>query len=151
MIPLFKVNQMLVINRTSRDNGAAEGQPTNKATSGTAPVPTHKLGPKANQGAINAGLRALDRTGKPCRKWAKKGFSVTTFTGVKWEIQSWRAPTTKKLDAEGDAEKASIPISNSPSKENNSSSNLGSEKSRCGPNDAANPPSSPFLMAAASA
>jgi hypothetical protein len=33
----------------------------------------NKLGPKANQGAINAGLRALDRSGKPCRKWNKGG------------------------------------------------------------------------------
>ncbi|RAL64062.1 hypothetical protein DID88_003250 [Monilinia fructigena] len=36
----------------------------------------HKLGPKANQGAINAGLRALDRSGKPCRKWEKRSFII---------------------------------------------------------------------------
>ncbi|EXJ87528.1 hypothetical protein A1O3_04488 [Capronia epimyces CBS 606.96] len=50
----------------------------------------HKLGPKANQGAINAGLRALDRSGKPCRKWAKKPFSLKSFTGVVWEVPSWK-------------------------------------------------------------
>jgi len=55
-------------------------------------VPAHKLGPKANQGAINAGLRALDRTGKPCRKWAKRGFQVRSFTGVGWDVPTWRAP-----------------------------------------------------------
>jgi hypothetical protein len=50
----------------------------------------HKLGPKANQGAINAGLRALDRSGKPCRKWIKKPFSVKSFTGIAWDVPSWR-------------------------------------------------------------
>ena len=50
----------------------------------------HRLGPKANQGAINAGLRALDRSGKPCRKWIKKAFSVKSFTGVVWEVPSWK-------------------------------------------------------------
>ncbi|KIW81310.1 hypothetical protein Z517_04335 [Fonsecaea pedrosoi CBS 271.37] len=50
----------------------------------------HKLGPKANQGAINAGLRALDRSGKPCRKWSKKPFTLKSFTGVVWELASWR-------------------------------------------------------------
>ncbi|KAK3685450.1 INO80 complex, subunit Ies4 [Podospora appendiculata] len=52
----------------------------------------HKLGPKANQGAINAGLRALDRSGKPCRKWARGGFTLKSFTGVVWEIPRWTAP-----------------------------------------------------------
>ncbi|OTB07046.1 hypothetical protein M426DRAFT_20441 [Hypoxylon sp. CI-4A] len=52
----------------------------------------HKLGPKANMGAINAGLRALDRSGKPCRKWNRGGFSVKSFTGVTWEIPRWTAP-----------------------------------------------------------
>lgn len=55
----------------------------------------HKLGPKANQGAINAGLRALDRSGKPCRKWARKTFSVKSFTGVSWDLPSWKG--TEKL------------------------------------------------------
>ncbi|KAK0635571.1 INO80 complex, subunit Ies4 [Bombardia bombarda] len=52
----------------------------------------HKLGPKANQGAINAGLRALDRSGKPCRKWSRGGFTLKSFTGVVWEIPRWTAP-----------------------------------------------------------
>ncbi|CAK7223115.1 hypothetical protein SCUCBS95973_005068 [Sporothrix curviconia] len=52
----------------------------------------HKLGPKASMGAINAGLRALDRSGKPCRKWVKGGFQLKSFTGVQWEIPRWRAP-----------------------------------------------------------
>ncbi|PTB68691.1 DUF1711-domain-containing protein, partial [Trichoderma citrinoviride] len=58
----------------------------------TARPSAHKLGPKANQGAINAGLRALDRSGKPCRRWAKGGFKLKSFTGVVWEIPRWTAP-----------------------------------------------------------
>ncbi|PSR87303.1 DUF1711 domain protein [Coniella lustricola] len=56
----------------------------------------HRLGPKANQGAINAGLRALDRSGKPCRKWNKGSFRLKTFTGVEWEIHRWTAPAKPK-------------------------------------------------------
>ncbi|KAG5982199.1 hypothetical protein E4U54_006406 [Claviceps lovelessii] len=57
-----------------------------------------KLGPKANQGAINAGLRALDRSGKPCRKWERGGFRLKSFTGVLWEIPRWRAPAKRATD-----------------------------------------------------
>lgn len=56
----------------------------------------HRLGPKANQGAINAGLRALDRSGKPCRKWTKGNFQLKTFTGVQWQINRWTAPPKPK-------------------------------------------------------
>ncbi|KAJ4583313.1 hypothetical protein HRR86_003708 [Exophiala dermatitidis] len=69
----------------SIDHGANKGSVT------TGPGPGgHKLGPKANQGAINAGLRALDRSGKPCRKWVKKSFTLKSFTGVTWELPSWK-------------------------------------------------------------
>ncbi|KAK4131119.1 DUF1711-domain-containing protein [Trichocladium antarcticum] len=77
----------------------------------------HKLGPKANQGAINAGLRALDRSGKPCRKWAKGGFTLKTFTGVVWEIPRWTAPPKPRPDASVDGS-ASASVDNSSSKEN---------------------------------
>ena len=112
-----------------RDTGPVDGNSTGKPAPGAATVPTHKLGPKANQGAINAGLRALDRTGTPCRKWTKSGFCVKTFTGVVWEVPSWRAPKPRKADAAGDVGEPSLPTSNSQSKENNSS-NVGSDKSR---------------------
>lgn len=64
------------------------------------PNPIQKLGPKANQGAINAGLRALDRTGKPCRKWEKKGFQLRSFTGVEWDVPTWRAPRKAAIFSE---------------------------------------------------
>lgn len=96
-----------------------------KGSSGTGAGTSHKLGPKANQGAINAGLRALDRTGKPCRKWEKTGFQVKSFTGRIWEIPSWKAPTPKAFGSDAESGQGTP---NSQSKEN-SSSNIGSDKS----------------------
>lgn len=51
-----------------------------------------RLGPKANTGAINAGLRALDRTGSACRKWERKPLQLRSFTGIMWQLPSWRTP-----------------------------------------------------------
>lgn len=86
-------------------------------TSAAKPAGAHKLGPKANQGAINAGLRALDRSGKPCRKWAKGGFRLKTFTGVCWEIPRWTAPP-KKGPESGTEDSAAPSAADSSSKEN---------------------------------
>jgi hypothetical protein len=82
---------------TSRDDGTIESNAAANKAAGA-----HKLGPKANQGAINAGLRALDRSGKPCRKWAKGGFTLKSFTGVVWEIPRWTAPPKKPTDSSND-------------------------------------------------
>jgi hypothetical protein len=86
----------------------------------------HKLGPKANQGAINAGLRALDRSGKPCRKWAKGGFRLKSFTGIAWEIPRWTAPPKPLPEAATQESSASADSSN---KENKDGSQMKSEKS----------------------
>ncbi|KAI1347002.1 INO80 complex, subunit Ies4 [Xylaria sp. FL0043] len=86
----------------------------------------HKLGPKANQGAINAGLRALDRSGTPCRKWTKGGFRLKSFTGVLWEIPRWTAPPKPKPDTAAEESTASADSSN---KENKDDSQMKSEKS----------------------
>lgn len=133
---------------TFRDCGPVDGNSTGKPTPGAATIPTHKLGPKANQGAINARLRALDRTNTPCRKWTKSSFHVKTFTGVTWQVPSWRAPKPPKVDVEGDTGEPSLPTSNTQSKENNSS-HVGSEKSRV--NDLPLAPSSPSPGVAVSA
>lgn len=64
----------------------------NSTTPFAVPAPAHKLGPKANAGAINANLRSLDRTGKfKVRKWQKNGFRIRTFTGSVVELPSWKA------------------------------------------------------------
>lgn len=66
------------------------------------PVPAHKLGPKANTGAINAGLRALDRSGKPCRRWERKGLQLKSFTGAAWAMSSWKGSQRPGLNADGE-------------------------------------------------
>ncbi|KAI1183451.1 INO80 complex, subunit Ies4 [Nemania serpens] len=86
----------------------------------------HKLGPKANQGAINAGLRALDRSGAPCRKWTKGGFKLKSFTGVLWEIPRWTAPSKPKPEASTEEATTSPDSSN---KENKDGSQMKSENS----------------------
>lgn len=84
-------------------------------------VGAHKLGPKASMGAINAGLRALDRSGKPCRKWNKGGFQLKTFTGVVWEIPRWTAPPKPVVDdASADASTTATESATGSTKENGS-------------------------------
>lgn len=109
-----------------------------------APIAGHKLGPKANQGAINAGLRALDRTGKPCRKWEKKGFSVKSFTGVTWHLPSWRAPKKVTVEIKGDGGQSSTLTSNSENQVKHESSNIGSENDRNGAMEVDHAVSSPL-------
>ena len=103
----------------------------------------HKLGPKANQGVINEKLRALDRTRKPCRKWQKTGFKVKSFTGRVWEVPTWRTPQMRSF---GEAAESREGSSNDISKEN-SSSNIGSDKSPAEEN--LNATSSPIAIAPA--
>ena len=57
----------------------------------------HKLGPKANTGFINANLRALDRSGAPCRRWQKRGFQLKSFTGHTWELPSWKGTNNSSM------------------------------------------------------
>ncbi|KAJ6015810.1 hypothetical protein N7540_010401 [Penicillium herquei] len=66
----------------------------------------HRLGPKANTGAINAGLRALDRTGAPCRKWDRQPFKLRSFTGVAWELPAWH--TFKSIHIESEENKDAV-------------------------------------------
>ncbi|KAN0082032.1 INO80 complex, subunit Ies4 [Elaphomyces granulatus] len=95
------------------------------------PAP-HKLGPKANQGAINAGLRALDRTGAPCRKWQRKPFELKSFTGILWQVPIWRTPRPKKLDLDLDGRDGALETGDSDSKANIDGSIVPSEKSNSG-------------------
>lgn len=83
-----------VLSDIPREDGTAE--PKAAATS-------HRLGPKANTGAINAGLRALDRSGAPCRRWERKPLQLRSFTGIHWQLPSWRAPV-HNVEENGEAE-----------------------------------------------
>ncbi|KAL7276431.1 hypothetical protein RUND412_000570 [Rhizina undulata] len=97
-------------SKRGRQPGAPPGKPGRKRTkldpnaplgipglNGMSHHATHgKLGPKANQGAINAQLRALDRSGKPCKRWTKAGFQLKSFTGVQWIVPTWATPVAPK-------------------------------------------------------
>ncbi|KAL9577723.1 MAG: hypothetical protein Q9212_006184 [Teloschistes hypoglaucus] len=106
--------------------------PSGRGGPGASSAPAHKLGPKANQGAINAGLRALDRSGKPCRKWEKRGIRIKTFTGVTLELPSWRGGA-KNITSRDTTDNASSSTPNSFTKDNVSSSQVGSENSSATP------------------
>ena len=97
------------------------------AVAGPNPISTHKLGPKANTGAINAGLRALDRSGKPCRKWERKGVQIKSFTGANWAMPSWKTMSRQsalagdvKSDTTGSSEMKANGSSALPSERSNS-------------------------------
>ncbi|KAL4930531.1 uncharacterized protein BDV17DRAFT_40448 [Aspergillus undulatus] len=96
---------------------------------------THRLGPKANTGAINAGLRALDRSGTPCRKWERKPFQLKSFTGVQWVLPSWSAPRAQKQETNGEAKEGALTTGDSDSRANQSASAVPSEKSNSGDGD----------------
>lgn len=104
---------MLTADNSEGENGAA------------APAPAPKLGPKANQGAINAQLRALDRTGKPCRRWGKKGITLKSFTGINWDLPYWQSPRVRRNDLSNDPQ--SQETSSSEAKNEPTSSQVASE------------------------
>ncbi|GFF48448.1 INO80 complex subunit 4 [Aspergillus udagawae] len=95
-------------------------------------VTSSRLGPKANMGAINAGLRALDRSGNPCRKWERKALQLKSFTGIQWQLPSWRAPRPQKTETNGEMKEAALDTGDSDSKANQSASGAPSEKSNSG-------------------
>lgn len=113
----------------NREDGSIDHSGTApRAANGTA---IHKLGPKANQGAINAGLRALDRSGKPCRKWQKGGFKMKSFTGIVWELPRWEAPPKVAVENKAD-EQTTSGESSKENKDNSQGGSAKSEKSQSG-------------------
>ena len=125
----FSVSQATTDDPCSGENGRLDGR-TAAAKAMGYNAAAHKLGPKANQGVINEKLRALDRTPKPCRRWQKTGFRIKSFTGRVWEVPTWRTPQVRCF---GEAAESREDSSNDISKEN-SSSNVGSDKSPAGDN-----------------
>lgn len=53
--------------------------------------PTNALIDKEDEYDVNANVKALDRSGKPCRRWGDKKVEVKSFTGSKWRASSWQA------------------------------------------------------------
>lgn len=115
--------------KRSRIAGAAPSKPGRKKAKLDPNAPANplstgsKLGPKANTGAINDKLRALDRSGKPCKRWAKAGFQIKSFTGTLWTVPTWAAPKQRpQVDENGSAtvsvsENASVTTEASPNED----------------------------------
>ncbi|KAJ5096307.1 hypothetical protein NUU61_005663 [Penicillium alfredii] len=112
-----------------------------------------RLGPKANTGAINAGLRALDRTGAPCRKWERKPLQLRSFTGVLWQLPAWHSFRSSKLEEPVNGKVAALESGDSDTKPTlappgpdtvNGSSVVTSEKSNSGDGDVTPGPSNPI-------
>ncbi|KAK6344816.1 hypothetical protein TWF718_006770 [Orbilia javanica] len=81
------------VKRGGKRAGGGGGKPgpkKRKLDDGSS-LPPSRLGPKASGGAINAGLRALDRSGSPCRKWAKSPVILKSFTGFKFTVKAYGA------------------------------------------------------------
>ncbi|KAJ5782128.1 hypothetical protein N7457_003902 [Penicillium paradoxum] len=109
-----------------------------------------RLGPKANTGAINAGLRALDRSGSACRKWERKPLQLRSFTGIMWQLPSWRTPSMSNSNSSVDSKVSVLesgdsdmkPMLNAPGTDTaNGSSAVPSEKSHSGDGDITPAPS----------
>jgi hypothetical protein len=62
-----------------------------------------KPGPKANPGGINAGLRALDRSGRATRRWQRVKYPVTTLAGYTFHTTTWISPPGKDARVEDSA------------------------------------------------
>ena len=137
---------LMYVDRDDGTNTNGDTGPTKRGAGANSGHPApHRLGPKANQGAINAGLRALDRTGKPCRRWEKKVFQVKSFTGVTWDVPTWRAPKPKVATVE-DALPGGAPVpapATVDGKENNKKGVPDSEKSSSAADVAVSSPAPP--------
>ncbi|KAL4878262.1 INO80 complex, subunit Ies4 [Aspergillus karnatakaensis] len=130
------------LNQTPDNSSKPRGKPGPKkrprledGTAENVRLSTHRLGPKANTGAINAGLRALDRTGAPCRKWERKPLQLKSFTGIQWALPSWRAPRSQKQEENGETKDGTLLTGDSDSRANQSASGIASEKSNSGDGD----------------
>jgi len=85
------------LSSTGSFNALPVNGETNPGSGAGTPAPVverekAKPGPKTNPGNVNAGLRALDRSGKPTRKWQKISYSVNTCSGYVFLMNAWRSP-----------------------------------------------------------
>ncbi|KAL3432482.1 INO80 complex, subunit Ies4 [Aspergillus tetrazonus] len=154
-LPGLKAGAKRSLNATSDNSQKPRGKPGPKkrprledGTTENVRLSTHRLGPKANTGAINAGLRALDRSGTPCRRWERKPLQLKSFTGVQWQLPSWRAPRTQTQEPNGETKEGVLETGDSDSRANQSASGAPSEKSNSGDGDST--PAHPSMVDASS-
>ncbi|ANB13406.1 hypothetical protein AWJ20_1696 [Sugiyamaella lignohabitans] len=78
-------------------------------------------GPKTAMAATVAGVKALDRSGKPCRRWTKKEVQISSFTGVRYALGVWTGEPDKDMsdkDKTGDAKSNKASNKSSSNKDN---------------------------------
>ncbi|KAF3921641.1 hypothetical protein AA313_de0208614 [Arthrobotrys entomopaga] len=117
------------VKRGGKRAGTGGGKPgpkKRKLDDGSAHPPS-RLGPKASGGAINAGLRALDRSGNPCKKWSKAPMSFKSFTGFQFTLKVYGSPIIKP-PVEEPKEALIVPVSDAPSLISANQSDVGTPK-----------------------
>lgn len=85
----------------------------------------------------------MDRSGKPCRKWEKKGFQVKSFTGISWSVSTWKTPRSHAETFPGDV-KSETSNSSEAKANDNENSVVVSERSNNGV-DAGTPGQGPVV------
>jgi hypothetical protein len=85
------------LNHDGTGSGAGTPAPSGAATGEKERL---KPGPKANPGGINAGLRALDRSGKRTRRWQKVSYPVHVCSGYKFYTTTWISPGMSPIAVE---------------------------------------------------
>lgn len=64
--------------------------------------------PRTAQTSINACLRALDRSGAPCRRWRRMAVSIRSFTGCAFDVPAWKGDPISAKAAEGQTALAAL-------------------------------------------
>ena len=87
------------VHELNSNRDAVIGTPGGPGSGAATPIPTTvgkrkgKPGPKTNPGNVNAGLRALDRSRKPTRRWLKSIVPIHTVSGYEFLAQAWTTPS----------------------------------------------------------
>lgn len=61
-------------------------------------TPQPHTGGAKSMAAFNASLRALDKSGKPCRRWIKGQINIKSFTGVEYTLVAWKGVSLESED-----------------------------------------------------
>ncbi|PRT55073.1 INO80 complex subunit 4 [Wickerhamiella sorbophila] len=76
---------------------------------------TPKVVGKAAPAVGGSVVRALDRSGVPCRKWTKSTLQIRSFTGVPFDVVSWKGETDPNVPEV--KQEPALPENNVPSSE----------------------------------
>ncbi|EPS42543.1 hypothetical protein H072_3477 [Dactylellina haptotyla CBS 200.50] len=128
------------VKRGGKRAGGGGGKPgpkKRKLDDGTS-LPPSRLGPKASGGAINAGLRALDRSGNPCKKWSKAPLTLKSFTGFSFALKVYGTPLNPTVPEEL-KDGLNVPVSDAASIVSAPQSDVGTPKEEAADTNGATP------------